>query len=362
MNTKITICFAITFLLSLMILASENHVLAQNDGVPEITIKAVSELGGLYGEPTPLFDAKDIYGNNFDMRSLQGKTILLEFLTSETFYKNPALWKYSNVLAQRYKDNNFISVLVLNDKKVKLSKLKRTLAESNIELPIFLTQSEKINDLFGLESGSMALVLIDSTSVVRFAKPKLLANDTKRQLVEKLVVGSIEYSFEREDSLGYTFKLSKKMPDLNLEGIGAEKKLMLSELYQKPMICFLFTTGCSRCEITKFLNALVKIEKSLKGEVASENMLIIFREDISEKELEKFLKDYNIDIPAYQTADLQNLTSEYVTRKTESMRPKVIFLDEFGAIRYLKNLSDFRIELENKSVDFQALQKGRKDE
>jgi hypothetical protein len=321
------------------------------------TGKDFSAFALKYGDEAPLFAADDIYGDKFDMRDARGKTMLLEFFSFEAFHKTPAFWRYSDVLAQRYKDDDFVSVIVLNDESFEISKLKETLAESEAELPIFLAWPEKVNDLFGLEPGSVALVLIDSTSVIRFARPALLSNDTKRQLVEKFVLGKIRYTFDKEDSLTYPFRVGGKMPDLNLEQMGTGKKLMLSQLCSEPTISFLFTARCSRCEIKKFLNALAQIEECLKSELAGENMLMILTHDLGKEELENYLKDSKISIPAYQTADLRNLTGEYVTRKTEALRPKVIFVDQSGTIRYLKNLSDFRLELKNKSVDFQALQR-----
>ncbi len=319
--------------------------------------KSVSSLEVKYGDSVPLFEAKDMFGNNLEMNSLRGKTILLEFVNSEAFYKNPDFWKYSNVLAKRYEDRRFVSIIVLNDNKFKLSKLKKVLAESNVELPIFLVPSEKMNDLFGVELGQVASILIDPTSKVRFVNPILLPNDTKRQLVEKLVLGSVEYTFQREDSERCPLKANGKMPDLNLEEIRTGKRVMLSQLYQNRIVCFLFTAGCGRCEIKNFLDMIRKIEKSLKDEVSLKNTLIIFGEGIDNNELEKLLGDYKIDISAYRTPDLQNLTSEYVTRKTESLRPKVIFLDRAGNIRYLRNLSDFETELFDGSVNFKNFEK-----
>lgn len=57
MNKKITIYLSIIFLFSLTHLASENCLLAQNDTVSEITLKAISELGGRYGESNYTFSS-----------------------------------------------------------------------------------------------------------------------------------------------------------------------------------------------------------------------------------------------------------------------------------------------------------------
>jgi peroxiredoxin len=309
-----------------------------------------------YGDPAPLFEAADINGNPVDMRSLRGRIVLLEFLSPELFYDGLDFWSYSNLLARKYLDDGFVSILILNEKKFEPSKVKRTLSEVGAESSVLLGGSKELNSLFGLQFGSLAAVLVDSASVVRFAQPTLLDNDTKRQLVEKLVLGNIRYSFESEKGSEYPFQPDHRMPDLQLERIGVEEKLTFRELAAGPKICFLFTAACTQCEITKFFNALVQIRESLEGRIARENLLIIFRDDLTEQEIKKYLDDYEVGMPVYQTSDLQNLTSEYVTRKTESLRPKVILVDESGTVRYLNGLPDFRIDLQNDSVDLQIFE------
>ena len=309
-----------------------------------------------YGDPAPLFEAADINGNPVDMRSLRGKTVLLEFLSPELFYDGPGFWSYSNVLAQKYKGYGLVSILILNERELETSRVKRTLSEAGAESSVLLGGSEELNSLFGLQFGSLAAVLIDSASVVRFAQPTLLDNDTKRQLVEKLVLGNIRYSLESEKGSEYPFRLGHRMPDLQLERIGTEEKLTFMELTSGPRICFLFTAACTQCEITKFFNALLRIRESLEGQVARENMLIIFRDDLTEQEIKKYLDEYQPDMPVYQTSGLQDLTSEYVTRKTESLRPKVVLIDKSGTVRYLNGLPDFKIDLQNDSVDLKIFE------
>jgi peroxiredoxin len=343
--------------LALFVLLLASCLLCCGQGQERETIAAKTPSFDLkYGDPAPLFEAADIYGNPVDMRSLRGKTVLLEFLSPELFYDGPDFWSYSNVLAQKYKDSGFVSILILNEKKFEPSRVKRTLAEAGVELSVLLCGSEELNSLFGLQFESPAALLVDSASVVRFARPTLLDNDTKRQLVEKLVLGNISYSLESEKGSEYPFKLDHRMPDLQLERIGAEEKLTFRELTTGPRICFLFTAACTECEITKFFNALVQIRESLEGQIARENMLIIFRDDLTKQEIKKYLDDYKVGMPVYQTSDLQNLTSEYVTRKTESLRPKVILVDESGTVRYLSSLPDFKIDLQGNSVDLQIFE------
>ncbi len=57
MKRNTIISFSIIFQLFLAGLPAQNHVLAQDDSVPEVTLKAISELGGRYGEPDYTFDS-----------------------------------------------------------------------------------------------------------------------------------------------------------------------------------------------------------------------------------------------------------------------------------------------------------------
>ena len=309
-----------------------------------------------YGDPAPLFETADINGHPVDMRSFRGRTVLLEFLSPELFYDAPGFWSYSNILARKYREDGFVSILVLNEKEFDPSKVKMMLSEAGVESSILLGGSEELNSLFELDFGSLAAILIDSASVVRFAQPTLLDNDTKRQLVEKLVLGNIRYSLESDKGSEYPFRLDQRMPELQLERIGAEEKLTFGQLTPGPKICFLFTAACTQCEITKFFNSLVRIKEPLEERVAWENMLIIFRDDLTDQEINKYLDDYKVSLPVYRTSDLKSLTSEYITRKTESLRPKVILVDESRTIRYLNGLPDFRIDLQNGTVDLQIFE------
>ncbi len=164
-----------------------------------------------YGDEAPDFYAEDINGNLFALSQERGKNILILFF-NPLYMADKFKLIYAEVLFKRYKERGFKVVGISNSNRIITREFSK---KCKLTFPIIADEEKKIHKLFKIEDCCGGFVFLNKEGKIEFYSKNLISEEEMRQLVEKNVLGKINYYFQKPPEQT-VFVEGKELPNLVL--------------------------------------------------------------------------------------------------------------------------------------------------
>ena len=197
-----------------------------------------------YGDIAPDFYAEDINGNLFVLSEEKGKSLFILFF-DPLYISDKFKLAYAEVLFKRYKNNGFKVIGVSNKDKITTRKFSM---KCELSFPVIADEDKKIHKLFKIDNCCGGFVLLNKGGKIEFYSKSLISEEEMRQLVEKSILGKINYIFEKPSEQTIFIK-GKEVPDLILYNVRKNKKISLRDFSRENNIVltiFHLFVACAR--------------------------------------------------------------------------------------------------------------------
>jgi hypothetical protein len=204
----------------------------------------------------PATEVRTSSGQSLSSRQVSAGVWTLMILTPRF---DPKTLEYPRVIAQRYKARGFKVVSLLAPTDENRSATRTFPSDSLTQLVI--DERRELATMLGLPSDGVDYVwsiLLDPEGRVKFAMPRFIAADALRQLVERHLLGHVNYVLERQAS-GYAH--GAKIPDIVLHSVAGDKHtLRLRDLARPSTTIIFFRAYCTSCGVDSIFGQLVRLQ------------------------------------------------------------------------------------------------------
>lgn len=189
---------------------------------------------------------------------------------------------------------------------------------------------------FSTAHAQEGIVVIDSNRRVKFADLAIPSDDTFRILVEKYLLGSVDYSYHRVSAREF-FRINTKAPTVELLDIrnGGEATFGSHSFAGKTLVVYF--TDCAHCKLQNYFRSLAHLESSRPD---SKNLIAIFASNFATEDLASYALRLEIKSPVYvMRGGGGEATDEYITRfANEKNEPLLVMVDKSGLVSEVVSL------------------------
>lgn len=288
-----------------------------------------------YGEGFPYDSAVDYKGErvNWDKRWA------LFIFSKIDSYEGIRNITYANVLSRRFESAGLVVVaFVAGSSRPQL----QTLVESSgLSYPIVTDNDGTWGNRLALNEHPFGIFLINPQRKIQFTSTRAEPDDL-RQLVEKYMVGSIDYA---PPGGVPPLKAGQKLPPVLLEDLLGHRQVRLEELKDKTIV--IFTARCPSCSLETYLTSYRYMEKQLPK--TSQTPLLIFSSKFSGKEITDTASRLDIRAGLYMAhAGIPGVEDEYYSGSYFPDTDLVITTDGTGTVTRTESLEEAINELGRK--------------
>jgi peroxiredoxin len=210
----------------------------------------------------------------------------------------------------------------------------------SLSFPIVMDSDSRIQSefhMYGSHSHSHdGLFILTSELQVRFSSFQIPKEDHLRMLVEKYLLGSIDYSYHGSP-LRELFSRGKRAPLLTVRALTSNKvtRLKMDEIKGKKIVLLL--SDCATCQVEGYIKQLGKLQQT---ENEGKDIIALCSSDFSSVNLQSIAEKYHVGIPIYIIQDeAGEPNSEYITRYRLNIKgPIVATCNEQGIVSSLSPL------------------------
>lgn len=248
---------------------------------------------------------------------------------------------YIQVLHQRYKERGLAVLAVHQGSEVQGDYVKQRFA---LSFPVISDKSRETLQSLGISSSrnvsqrTEGLLIIDSNHRVKYSDSRLPSEDQLRILVEKYLLGTVDYSYRTSQARKF-FVAGKTIPGLKLRLLGSVSETMLGGKELAGMRLAVFTADCASCQLEKYVKELAAFEASESE--TGKSILALFAPNFSANDLQSYVERYNVRAPIYMlSGSPAQLHDEYVTRyRVGEAEPMLVSFDGGGRVEMFESLS-----------------------
>ncbi len=294
----------------------------------ELAASQIEESRLAYGSKVGLFSVKDLNGKTIDL-SDHGYAYKLLVFFNPLQAENSRL-KYYDVLSRRYSSRGLLVIGISGGTE---EQTREFLNSSRIKFPVLVDSDLSIhrNLRVGPDHEHGATIMIDRDGIVRFSDLRILREDHIRQIVERHLLGFVDYSLFKPST--DIFRINDRLPDLRVLDVETGQQVKLNHSMAKDTALIIFTAQCSSCELDQYINRLNKIGEDYMGKKA----VGIFGSNFSLRELQYYLKSKGIRPKVYMLLEkVSGLEDDYATRYDLSAFPVVVLTNESGEVISVK--------------------------
>lgn len=213
-------------------------------------------------ENIPQFKAKDINGQLIGEHIWQDKFSLFLFFDPSRL-NHKAILKYAQVLLNRYRPHNLTIIGISSANEERLKQIQRL---CDLTFPLVADLSHQIYGQFNLGRCCGATVFALPNGNIIFKANILISPENLRQLVEKNLLGKIDYEFSGM-SWNSLYKPGDIFPDQQVFDMAANKHHSLSSLAKDILIITFLSSFCSSCNHGERLKTLQRLGDHLRSRI-----------------------------------------------------------------------------------------------
>lgn len=282
-----------------------------------------------YGQSLPPFSGMTRAGETIDTDSIHGKWTLIFYFER---YPVTDFLRYCDVLFQKYRNSGFQPVGIT---RVVTKELEQLLDRQSISYPVIVDSEDRLRSLLHFQYHRYGLLFVDPDGVIRLSLNRLMAPNDLRQLVERYLIGSIEYEIEEDWAI--ELQPGDLLPPYRLIDVKRGAQLTLQDLDLASSTIIFFTAHCPSCRLPEYLHQLAIMENSSSPE--AQRLYFIFSRRFSLRELINQIESRTVTSGIYLAEEeFDVLRSPYVTRAPAWAEVITITTNESGRVRTIKPL------------------------
>ncbi len=280
------------------------------------------------------FSLLDLKGNLVDTSKLSNKKVLYIFFDpSNTFHKEVLV--YAKVLSDKYKSKGLEIIGVTSrdpEKSLKLSEHGR------FNFPLILDAKKELYNFFFAKECSGGTVLVGKDGLIKFHSSALLNSESLRQLVEKEVLGKINYEFKETEGQKL-FQINLKAPKIVLREVNTGKIKDFWSFGEEHLIVTFFSSVCGMCKSGRRIETLKELDRRLKEKGVNAKVILVFSEPFDREDIANWERQIKMPFEKYISEDIFTDEEKYITDDSLKTDPltillnterKVVFVEELG--------------------------------
>lgn len=262
---------------------------------------------------------------------------LLVVMLVDSTNPNPRL-RYLDVVSRKYAEQGLKVVGLGGGTPEQRQEVMRRFG---LSFPVVTATAEDIGDLrIATPFNHEGIIIIDSELRVKFADFETQSEDELRMLIEKYLLGDIDYTYRKAQPYQF-FGPKQRIPPLRLEAISAEPdgtEILLTSEQMATKYLAVFLANCASCQLEGYMQRLAAFEKSAAG--AKKKGIAVFAANFSRANLAAVARSAGVRTPVYiLKSDIPELYSDYQTRyHTDDMGPLLVNFDHSGAVAGVRPL------------------------
>ena len=302
--------------------------------------RSLAQVVALANGETPLE-----YGDHVDPNALQRALqqvgrhdsfsprdhILLYFVRPSHFSHLKPI-KYGNVLLQRYNSRGLRVFLVTDAQQ---NEVEIMVEREALTIPVLYDRNSVLRLLLRAPDYYEHTFLLTSEGKVVFSLAGAPSEDLTRQIVEKYVVGKIDYS---HDSAQQHYRIGETLPNIRVASVASGP---VQDLAPRDAEVVLISARCTSCQ----LHAYMQRYRELAGaSTHSKPRFLVFSGRFSQQELLTDLTEGGVAIDRVYIArePLGDLDSEYRTKSDDAELAVVVGVDAQGRIESVRSLDEVK--------------------
>lgn len=275
------------------------------------------------GDRMPSCSITDIAGHRISVPPSGGRVLLLEMTGPDDLGYTAERFKYSDLLAKSYGSAALLAVCAIYHQDNLAERVKDLDLPAPLEKANLVTESEHLRLTLGLSKGQSLTLIADSQGIVRFLTDRtLLGDDSKRQLVERFLLGTPQYKLDELPTVLDLFQPGAKPPELVLRDLETDKALPLAAVVGAHKLWILFPSVCSVCDANNysamFRPLIEKVHQRKKG------IALVFVTPGQAADLRRILNEPLSSSGLYVIETPEGVNPGYVTRSLSSQSPQAL--------------------------------------
>ncbi|MGI9107608.1 MAG: hypothetical protein ACR2G4_15325 [Pyrinomonadaceae bacterium] len=238
--------------------------------------------------------------------------------------------KYADVLLQRYRSSGLQVFLVTDAQQPEVQALSE---REVLSVPVLFDRSSLLRLLLRAPAHYEHTFLITSDGQVIFSFAGAAPEDFTRQIVEKYVVGTIDYS--RDQAKQY-YRIGEVLPDIRVAPVAGGT---VQTLAPRNAEIVLISARCTACQLHAYMQRYRELTNSKPG---SKPRFLIFSRRFPRQELLTDLTEGGVAIDSVYLArePLGDLDNEYRTKSGDAEMAVVVSVDAQGRIEHVQALDE----------------------
>jgi hypothetical protein len=287
----------------------------------------------LMAKKSNIVDIKYLKKNHLNDK-YEGKVLLLFFNPSTTTHK--ATLFYSQVLKQKHNKEGFEVIRVSKTGKEKVW-LKEFCERSEINFPVVLDSQNELHQMYNVSNCCSATVFL-ANNKVKYRFDNILSPGNLRQLVEKEIIGKINYQMEPIPQ--NVFFVGQTSPNIDLFTLGTKNKSDLYQLRQSTesdhLIVTFFSSLCGFCKTGKRVATLIALNEQLKSQNKKYKFAMVFMAPLDLDDVLEMRKAFDIPFEQYNSRYLFTDKEKYLTESSIKKDPFTVILNKSNKIIYIE--------------------------
>lgn len=294
-----------------------------------------------YGELFPPLSGISATGKTIDAKFLHGKWGVVFYFKDRPMVD---FLSYCDTLNRKY---HSLGLQPLGITRRETKELKQFLNRRAISYPILLDPGDRLRDLLHLEHHRYGFFFINPDGMIEFSLHRLMTSNDLRQLVERYLVGQINYDIEKEWRLG--IQPGDTLPPYKIIDVKTGAVLTIHDLDLTNSVMIFFTANCSTCQMSNYWEELKAIETS---SVRSRNRFhYIFSQNFAFFDLIDRMNAHHITANVYiAEEEFDVLESPYVTKAPLSKEALVLTIDIRRRVKTVEPLAQWLARISKESA------------
>lgn len=280
----------------------------------------------------PSIKLVDVQNNIYDISKMDQKPILLIFFDPQNARDKETI-SYAEVLFRRYHSRG---LCVFGISKKNTGSTFELFVYGGYSFPFISDQNNTIHAMFNIKGCCGGIVLINREKKVIFNLPYLLDINNLRQLIEKEILGKIQYSFSFNEK-DKEILLREELPELPLMDIHTYRVTNIMHPRRLPIVMTFFSSFCPDCKSSGRIQTLKKLKAIIDSNKYEVRIILVFFKPYNERDIQGW--DNTINMPFEKYIALKDIYSDdekYVTDASLKTDPLTVVLDSINQFLFVE--------------------------
>jgi len=270
----------------------------------------------------------DIDNHLIDFSNKRDSIILILFINPQNILHRELL-SYASVLHRKYRSSGFEVIGVSNQD---MSSTREIYAYGRYPYKFICDLKGNLANTFQIKPCCGGTVLVGKNSRIKFKLSSLPNLESLRQLIEKEILGKIDYSFLPTRSR--IVEIGNQVFQIPLLDVSAFRMTNLAGILQKPLVATFFSSYCSICKSGKRMETLKRLRERLEKDGKSVDFIIIFSKPYMERDIIELENRSGVHFKSYISfEDAFSESEQYVTDDSMKLDPITIIIDKDRILR-----------------------------